>query len=250
MINIKSKDELQILREGGHILHLIFTELEKTVVEGTTSIEINKYAEFLCKKYNVKPAFKGYHGFPYAICANPNDVIVHGFSTSKKLKNGDIFGLDMGIIYKGFNLDKSSTIIIGKTSPQVYDFVNKTKTSMYHGIEAAIPGNKIGDISAAMREGLVGLDFRLMRDFVGHGIGRELHESPNIPGEGLQKGEGEEIRPGMAFAIESISVNSNDNSYYTLPDEWTVVSKNHSLSALFEETVIVTDSGVEIVTVR
>lgn len=248
MINIKSKEELEIIREGGHILFLLFSELEKFVVEGSNSSEIDKIAEKLCQKYNVKPAFKGYKGFPYTICSNLNEVIVHGYTSKTPFKNGDIFGLDMGIIYKGFYLDKSTTIIIGKTSKEIYDFVNKTRKSMEQGIAAAIPGNTPGDISAAMRQGLVGPEFRLMRDFVGHGIGKNLHEKPDIPGEGLEEGEGEVIQAGMVFAIESISVNSNDNSYYIKPDGWTVVSRDKSLSALFEETVIVTEDGPEIVT--
>lgn len=248
-ITIKTSSELQTMREGGKILRQIFDELEKQVVEGSNSLEVNNYAEFLCKRYAVRPAFKGYNGFPYVICANLNEVVVHGYSNKTPFKSGDIFGLDMGIIYKGFYLDKSSTVIIGSVEKKVREFVEKTKLSMEQGIAAAKPGNKIGDISSAMRKGLVGDDFRLMKHFVGHGIGKNLHEKPDIPGEGLDSGQGALIVPGMAFAIESISVLGPTNEYFISQDGWTVYTKNKQyLSALFEETVIVTEKGAEIVT--
>jgi methionyl aminopeptidase len=247
MIHIKSKEEFQIIREGGAILRELFIELEKEVVEGNTSIQVNKYAEFLCDRFKVKPAFKGYHGtFPFAICANLNEVIVHGFSNNTKFKSGDIFGLDMGIIYKGFYLDKSTTVEIGKVTAEIHEFVEKTRKSMEQGIAAAKVSNTIGDISAAMREGLVGEKFQLMRDFVGHGIGRNLHEKPDIPGHGMVKGQGDKILPGMVFAIESISVMGPTNEYEISPDGWTVYTKGKKyLSALFEETVIITENGPE-----
>jgi len=247
---IKTKGELEIIREGGKILAEIFLELEKHVIVGANSFEIDKYANFLCKKHGVKPAFLGYKGFPFTICANLNEVVVHGFSNKIIFKEGDIFGLDMGIIYNGFYLDMSSTIEIGKVTEEVHRFVDKTRTSMTQGIAAAKPGNRIGDVSAAMREGLVGDNFQLMRHFVGHGIGRSLHEAPEIPGDGMEKGEGLTIEPGMVFAIESISVMGPNNEYEVSKDGWTVYTKNKKyLSALFEHTAIITENGPEIVTV-
>jgi methionyl aminopeptidase len=246
---IKTPEELQIIREGGKILREIFSELEKQVVIGSTSAEVNKYAAFLCQRYGVKPAFQGYKGFPFVICANLNEVVVHGYSNKITFKEGDIFGLDMGIIYKGYYLDKSSTVEIGTVTPSVHKFVEKTKRSMMQGIDAAIVGNNVGDISAAMREGLVGQDFQLMRHFVGHGIGQSLHEKPDIPGDGMEKGQGINLKPGMVLAIESISVLGPTNDYQISSDGWTVYTRDKKyLSALFEDTVIVTESGVEIVT--
>jgi methionyl aminopeptidase len=249
-ISIKTKDELEIIKEGGLILSKIFSELEKQIVEGSTSIELNKYAEFLCERYKVKPAFKGYAGsFPFTICANLNEVIVHGFSNNQKFKSGDIFGLDIGIIYNGFYLDKSSTVLIGNVYPEIRHFVTKTEKSMMQGIKAAKSGNRVGDISFAMREGLVNENFQLMRDFVGHGIGKNLHEKPEIPGDGMNKGEGDLIKPGMVFAIESISVKGPNNKYFIGEDGWTVYTeKRQYLSALFEDTIIVTEDGPLIVT--
>lgn len=246
---IKTKDELDIMREGGKILSQIFDELEKLVVIDSNSVEIDKYAEFLCKKNNVKPAFKGYHGFPYTICANLNEVVVHGFPNKIKFKKGDIFGLDMGIIYKGYYLDKSSTILIGEVGNDIKNFVEKTKLSMLQGIKSAIPGNTVGHISESLREGLIGDDFRLMKHFIGHGIGKSLHEPPEIPGEGMSSGEGMKLQEGMVLAIESISVMGSTNEYDIAKDEWTVFTKDKKyLSALFEETVIVSSSGSEIIT--
>lgn len=249
---IKTADELRIMREGGKILADIVKELSKEVKEGNDSIEVNRYADFLCKRYKVKPAFLGYGSrppFPATICANLNEVVVHGIPTATKFKSGDIFGLDMGIVYYGMNLDMSVTVSIGKLDPEVVDFVNKTKTSMMNGIKKAVPGNKVGMISVGMRDGLLSDKFRLMRDFVGHGVGRHLHEAPEIPGEGMEANQGVEILPGMVLAIESISVLGPTNSYDTAKDGWTVYTKDRKyLSGLFEHTVIVTENGPEIIT--
>lgn len=246
---IKTREELDIMREGGKILSEIFLELQKEIKEGNNSLEVNKYAESLCKKYKVKPAFKGYKGFPYTICSNLNEVVVHGFANKIKFKNGDIFGLDMGIVYEGYYLDMSATIEIGKVEQYVHDFVEKTLLSMKQGIEAARPGNTVGMISEAMRSGLVSDNFQLMRDFVGHGIGRKLHEPPEIPGDGMSANEGMILKPGMVLAIESISVLGPTNDYEISKDGWTVFTKNKKyLSALFEHTVIITENGPEIIT--
>lgn len=245
---IKSDHELDIIREGGLIISKIFKDLSSFVDIGRSTLDVDLKAQNLCKQYNVKPAFLGYNGFPYSICANVNDTVVHGLPSNYKLKNGDIFGLDFGIVYKGFYLDMSYTFILGHVDYQVLEFVDKTKKSLYQGIMACKPGNYIGDISEAMRSNIVGSKFRLMKDFVGHGIGRNLHEPPQIPGEGLNKRQGLKIKRGMVFAVESISVMSSSNDYYILDDNWTVKTKDNSLSALFESTVIVTDNGPEIVT--
>jgi methionyl aminopeptidase len=249
-IHIKTPEELQIMREGGKILAEIVTILKAEVVEGNTSIEVDRYAELLCKRFNVKPAFKGYHDFPYTICSNLNEVVVHGYANSKKIKSGDIFGLDMGIIYHGFYLDMSVTVEVGKVAPEVHEFVQKTYDSMMQGIEAAKTGNHIGDISVAMGRNLLSPKFSLMRDFVGHGIGRNLHETPNIPGIGMKPGQGPLVEPGMVFAIESISVMGPTNAYEVDKDGWTVYTKNRQyLSGLWEHTVIVTENGPEIITI-
>ncbi len=248
-INIKTVEELNIMRDGGKILAELFAELERMVVEGSDSLELDKYAEFLCKRYKVKPAFKGYHGFPFTICSNLNEVIVHGYANTKKFKKGDIFGLDMGIIYNDFYLDKSTTIEIGQVSKSVHEFVEKTKRSMYQGIESAVNGSRVGDISEAMRAGLVGDSFVLMKDFVGHGIGHNLHEKPEIPGDGMKKGEGILLSKNIVLAIESISVMGPKSDYNISSDGWTVTTKDcKTLSALFEETIIVTSNGPEIIT--
>lgn len=248
-IRIKNPEELSIMRDGGKILAEIVRLLEPEVVEGNNSMEVDKYAEHLCKRFNVKPAFKGYHGFPYTICSNLNEIVVHGYASNKKFKSGDIFGLDMGIIYHGYNLDMSVTLGVGDVAQDAAELIEKTKRSTFQGIDAAIPGNRIGDISFAMRDGLVGNKFTLMRDFVGHGIGKDLHERPDIPGDGMNKGDGDLIREGMVFAIESISVLGPTNAYDIDRDGWTVYTKGKQyLSGLWEHTVIVGKDGPEIIT--
>jgi len=250
---IKSMPEQAIMREAGEILAEIVRLLSIEVVEGNSVLEVDKYAEFLCKRFDVRPAFKGYGGFKGTICANLNEVVVHGApaTVNRKFTNGDIFGLDMGVVHKGFNSDMSTTIIIGQTTKEIKEFLNKTYESMMAGINAAIVGNTVGDISFAMRNGFLSDTFSLMRDFIGHGIGKELHESPEIPALGLKPGEGMKLQPGMALAIESISVMGPSNDYEIDKDNWTVYTKERRyLSGLYEHTILVTESGPEIVTIK
>lgn len=251
---VKTQEEIKIMRDGGKLLAQIVDELEKQVVEESSSHEVNKYAELLCKRYNVKPAFLHYgarsNPFPGIICANLNEIVVHGVPSARKFKSGDIFGLDMGIIYYGMFLDMSVTILIGDVKDEVRKFVEKTRVSMVNGISFATPGNTNGDISFGMREGLIGAEFTLMKDFVGHGIGRNLHEKPEIPGEGLKKNEGMRLLSGMTLAIESISVMGPNNKYEIGKDQWTVYTKNKEfISGLWEHTVIVTENGPEVLTI-
>jgi methionyl aminopeptidase len=250
---IKTEVELNIMKEGGKILAEIVNLLAKEVKEGNSAVEVDNYANFLCKRFKVKPAFLGYHGFTGTICANLNEVVVHGKPTTvnQKFKSGDIFGLDMGIIHYGLYLDMSVTVEIGEVDKEVKEFLKKTYDSMMNGIKAAKIGNTAGDISFAMREGLLSENFSLMRDFVGHGIGRNLHEAPNIPGVGLEKGTGEKLVQGMAVAIESISVMGPTNEYETDKDGWTVYTKGKKyLSGLYEHTVLITEEGPEIITIN
>lgn len=250
---IKSPEELQIMREAGKILAQIVEELSKEVVEGNTSKDIDALALSLCKKYKVKPAFwdqsTGAERFKACICANLNQVIVHGKPTNVKFKSGDIFGLDMGVIHKGYYSDMSVTIPIGKITPDVKEFLDKTYQSMMNGISEAKIGNTIGHISLAMRKGLLSGSFSLMKDFVGHGIGRALWEPPQVPALGMDPGQGVVLVEGMVLAIESMSVLGPSNAYELDKDGWTVWTKDKKyLSGLYEHTVIITKEGPEIIT--
>lgn len=249
---IKTPEELKLIREGGKILAQIVGELKQQIVVGACGEEIDDYACFLCKRYKVKPAFLNYGSppFPAVICANLNEVIVHGIPTKTKFRSGDIFGLDMGIIYKGLYLDMSETLAIGDLSEEVQNFLDKTNLSMMQGIAMARPGKTVGDICVAMGEGLLGDNFSLMRDFVGHGTGYNLHEEPAIPGFGMQAGEGMVIESGMVLAIEAISVMGPTNAYdVNAKDHWTVYTKGKKyISGLYEHTVIIGDVKNEIVT--
>ncbi len=246
---IKSDQELAIMREGGKILAEIVEILKKEVVEGNTSFEVDKYANFLCKRFNVKPAFLGYRGFKYTICSNLNSIVVHGYATKDKFKSGDIFGLDMGIIHHGLYLDMSYTVPVGDISPEVKEFLDKTHQSMMGGIKAAKAGNTLGDIAVSMRGNLLSDSFSLMEDFVGHGIGHNLHEYPDVHALHLNAGEGLKLEKGMVLAIEAISVMGPTNAYDVAADGWTVYTKGKKyLSALYEHTVIVGDDP-EIITI-
>lgn len=245
---VKTTEEVNLMKKGGGILVKMFEELRRDIREGVALIDIDKRAYDLCKKFDVKPAFLGYKGYPNVICANLNDIVVHGIPDDTRLKEGDILGLDLGIIYQGFYLDMAFTFGVGNLNEQTKNFLYKTFKSMLNGIKALRGGVNVGDISEAMREGLVGIDFRLMKDFAGHGIGKNLHEYPDIPGEGLSKGEGAILYTNMTVAIEAISVMGNDNSYKIDEDNWTVRTKNGCLSALYENTVLVKPNSAEFIT--
>ena len=248
MTILSSSSDIDKVERGGALLSEMFFLLGEKVREGVSTMDIEEFARSLCDRFKVRPAFLGYKGYPYATCANVNSVIVHGFPGDYRLKNGDILGLDFGIVFEGFFLDMSYTFPVGQVKNEVLEFVDKTKKSLIQGVQAARVGNTVGDISYALRKGLIDRNFTLSRDFVGHGIGGNLHESPEIPGIGMDKKQGEKLRYGQLLAIESISIMGNDDEYVILEDNWTVVSKHNFLSALFEVTLMVDYFGGRVFT--
>jgi methionyl aminopeptidase len=245
-ILIKSANEVDILRKAGKILSSIVIQLQSSLTSGMSTKDIDLKAEELVRQNKVTAAFKGYHGFPGVACISVNEVVVHGIPDKRIIKNGDIVSLDMGIIYKGYYSDTAVTVPVGDVSPEIRRLLEVTRASLFLGIEQARPGNRLSDISFAVQSFVEMHGFSVVRDFVGHGIGRALHEEPEIPNYG-RAGQGPILQEGMVFAIEPM-VNMGTHRTKTLSDGWTVVTEDGKPSAHFEHTIVITANGPEILT--
>jgi methionyl aminopeptidase len=241
-IIIKTADEIFIMREANQIVAAILTEIKKSIDVGITTWELDKIAEEHCYKMNAKPAFKGYRGFPGCLCLSINEEVVHGIpSRKRKLKKGDIVSIDFGVLFKGFYGDSAITLPVGNTSEEVANLLTVTMESLKKGIEKAIVGNRIGDISKAIQEYVECFGFSVVRQFVGHGIGTALHEAPEIPN--FYQGERTpRLLPGMVLAIEPM-VNMGTHKVKVMRDGWTVITSDKKPSAHFEHSVAVTENG-------
>lgn len=246
-VEIKSQNELTLMREAGRIVAEILDELEKMVAPGVSTWELDQEAERLIYKKGAKPAFKGYLGFPSVLCASVNEEVVHGIpSKRRKLKEGDLMKLDFGVVYRGYYGDSARTVPVGKVSPEAQQLIDATRESLMKGIEAMRPGNRLGDIGAAVQQYVEARGFTVVRDFVGHGIGKKLHEPPQVPNFG-SPGTGMKLRPGMVLAVEPM-VNEGTFKVEVLDDDWTAVTLDRKLSAHFEHTIHITNDGPEILT--
>jgi methionyl aminopeptidase len=246
-VEIKSQEEIALMREAGRIVSEILDELEKAVAPGVTTWDLDALAEKLISQKGARPAFKGYRGFPACLCTSVNHEVVHGIpSKRRKLREGDLMKLDFGVVYRGFHGDSARTVPVGKVSPEAQALLEATREALNKGIQAMGPGNRIGDIGHAMQRYVEAHGFSVVRDFTGHGIGRHLHEKPEVPNHG-QPGSGMKLRPGMVLAIEPM-VNQGTDEVELLDDDWTAVTLDNKLSAHFEHTVLITEGGPEILT--
>jgi methionyl aminopeptidase len=244
MVILKLPDEIEKLRTSNSIVAEILSELRERVRPGVTTGELNSYCEELSRKKRVKPAFKGYKGYPFALCTSVNGEVVHGMPSDRPLVSGDILSLDFGVNYKGYYGDAAITVPVGAVSEEAKRLLKITEAGLNDAIQQARTGNRLGDISSAVQERVESAGFSIVRDFVGHGIGRSLHEDPQIPNYGI-RGRGIELKPGMVLAIEPM-VNEGGYEVQVLPDGWTVVTKDGKLSAHFEHTVAVTENGPDV----
>ena len=245
-IILKTPEELQILREGGKILAAVIKELKLIVKADITTRQVDRQAENLINKYNVLPAFKGYRGFPGCICISVNNEVVHGVPSDRIIKEGDAVSLDVGIIYKDYYVDTATTLSIGRIRPELRKLMDVTLEALFKGIEQARVNNHLSDISHAIQKRIEADGFSAVRDFVGHGVGRNLHEDPEIPNYGPAH-EGPILKEGMVLAIEPM-VNMGAWQTKVQGDGWTVVTKDGKPSAHFEHTVAITEQGPEILT--
>ena len=246
MIVVKSQHEIERMRIPCRMVAEFHNMMRTLVKPGVTTMELNKLAEDFCKERDAIPAFKGYGGFPYAICSSPNEAIVHGFASNKPLKEGDIISLDFGVLYDGFYGDAAITLAVGKISKEKQRLIDVTEQSLYAGLEVIKPGIHLSDISAAVQQVAEAAGFSVVREFVGHGIGRELHEDPQIPNYG-KPGNGPVLKKGMVLAVEPM-INAGGRHVKILGDGWTAVTKDGRPSAHFEHTVAITEDGYEILT--
>ncbi|GFO61996.1 methionine aminopeptidase [Geomonas silvestris] len=241
MIVLKSPAEIQKMAAASRMVAEILAGLKEMVAPGVTLLELDAFAEQETLKRKAKPAFKGYSGFPYSLCCSVNEQVVHGMPSGRVLKSGDIVSLDFGVVYGGFYGDAAITVAVGEVSPQVAKLVKVTEESLYKGIEMADTEHRLSDVSHAVQAHVEKYGFSVVRDFVGHGIGKELHEGPQIPNFGAP-GKGPKLKVGMVLAIEPM-INEKGFDVKVLQDGWTAVTCDGGLSAHFEHTVAITDNG-------
>lgn len=244
----KSKQEIELIREAGRISALAMEEVEKVLKPGISTLEIDRLVEEIFKQNKAESAFKKVNDYKYSICATPNDWVVHGLPNDEKLKEGDIVGIDLGALYKGYNSDMAQTFIVGSVRPKVKKFLDIGEKTLWKAIDQARVGNRIGDISATIQENIEDAGYSVVRELVGHGVGKSLHEDPMIPGIG-KKGKGELIEEGLVIAVEII-YNHGKPKIELLDDGWTIATADQNLSGLFERTIVVTNKGPVVLTAK
>lgn len=246
MIIGKSRKELEKMRAAGHLIGLVREELRRMVEPGVATIELDRAAETMICDAGALPTFKGYHGFPYSICASVNEQVVHGFPSDYQLKEGDIFSMDLGATLAGFVGDTATTIPVGHVSEDLLKLISVTEECLLRAIEQCRAGKHLGDIGWAVQEHAEAHGYSVVRDYVGHGIGRRMHEDPQIPNYG-QPGRGAKIKNGYVFAVEPM-INLGAHQTRVLADRWTVVSLDGKPSAHCEHTIAITEEGPEVLT--
>ena len=246
MIIIKNNKEIALMREAGKLVGEALLLIEEKVRPGITTAELDRIAEEFITKHGAKPSFKGLYGFPASLCISVNEQVVHGIPGGYVLKDGDIISVDCGVQAKGFHGDAARTFAVGNISEEAKKLIDVTEKSFFEGIEYAKVGNRLTDISHGIQSYVEANGFSVVRDFVGHGIGRVVHEDPDIPNFG-NPGRGPKLAVGMALAIEPM-VNIGNYKVKTLKDNWTVVTSDGSLSAHYENTIVILPDGPEILT--
>ena len=248
LIHLKSPGELEVLRHCNRIVAEILAELKAQISPGVSTLELSELGESLAAKRNARPAFMGYNGFPHALCASVNEEVVHGMPSRRRiLQEGDIISLDFGVIHKDFYGDAAITVPVGKVDESSKALMATAEEALYKGIAQACEGNRLTDISHAIQSHVEARGFSVVREFVGHGIGRSLHESPQIPNYG-PPGRGVKLKSGMVLAIEPM-INEGTSDVEILQDGWTAVTMDRSRSAHFEHSIAITDNGPEILSV-
>jgi methionine aminopeptidase, type I len=247
-ISIKSEKEIELMRESGQILAHVLKEIQEMIQPGISTLDIDKKFNEIIKRYDCIPNFLNYNGYPASICVSVNSEVVHGIPNKNRiLRNGDIVSLDGGVIYKGYHSDAARTVAVGEISKEAARLIRVTEESFYEGIKYAKEGHHLHEISEAIQTYVEAHGYSVVRDLVGHGIGKSLHEEPQIPNF-KQKRRGPKIEAGMTFAIEPM-VNEGRYDVYWEDDDWTVVSADGSLSAHYENTVLITKGEPELLTI-
>jgi methionyl aminopeptidase len=246
MITIKSADDFARMRRAGKVVAEIHSAVREAAGPGVSLVELDDLAAQIIRDGGCTPNFLNYHGFPKHVCLSPNDTIVHGIPDGRRLQEGDILSLDAGAICEGWHADAAITFPIGEVSDEVRALIDTTERAMWAGIEASVAGNRVGDIGAAVQALADERGFGVVREYTGHGIGRQMHEEPQIPNYG-QRGKGMRLKRGMAICIEPM-FNMGGHQTRVLEDGWSVMTADGSLSAHFEHTVAITADGPEVLT--
>jgi len=246
MIIYKTEEEIQLIRESADILGRAHGEVAKQVKIGVKTKDLDKIADDFIRDHGGVPSFKGYNGFPSALCISENEQVVHGFPSEYELKDGDIISIDCGVFYKGFHSDSAYTYPVGEISPETMSLLKATKESLYVGIENAKFGNRMGDLSYSIQKYVEDRGYTVVRELVGHGLGRNLHESPEVPNYG-KRGRGPKLNEGLVIAIEPM-VNLGTRDVVQESDGWTIRTKDRKPSAHFEHTVAIFKDRTEILT--
>jgi methionyl aminopeptidase len=244
MIVLKSSREIEIMREANEIVVAVMDHLKTMIEPGITTAELDNVAEAMILERSAKPAFKGYLGYKHALCTSVNSQVVHGIPGSVSLGDGDIISVDCGVYYNGFYGDHAWTFAVGSIDEDAKKLLKVAEEALFKGIEKAVVGNRLYDISAAIQAHVEQNGFSVVTDYVGHGIGRKLHEDPQVPNFG-EAGTGIKLRPGLVLALEPM-VNMGKSEVKLLPDEWTVVTEDGMRSAHFEHSIAITESGTQI----
>ena len=246
MIKIKGSRELEQMRKSNRMVAEVLAKLMESVKVGVTTRQLDEMAAMLIRSKGARAAFKGYRGYPATICTSINQCVVHGIPTDRALEEGDILSIDLGLVYDGYFADVARTIPVGRISRDAADLLIASRDSFRAGLEMARPNNRVGDISYAIQQRAESMGYSVVRDFVGHGIGEEMHEDPQVPNFG-RPNSGARLRAGMTLAIEPM-VNIGGPEVEVLEDKWTVVTKDGALSSHYENTVAITNDGPEILT--
>lgn len=248
-VSIKSEREIELMRESGRILSIVHTELAKMIKPGISTLDIDRRCYEVIRDFGCIPSFLNYQGYPASVCVSVNDEVVHGIPNKNRiLKDGDIVSLDAGVIYKGYHSDAARTVAVGEVNAEWKRLMDVTKQSFFEGIKYAKPGYRIGDISGAIQDYAESFGYSLVRELVGHGVGRELHEDPQVPNFRTKR-KGIRLEAGMTLAIEPM-VNMGHYDVNWLDDGWTVVTADGSPSAHYENTILITDGEPELLTIE
>jgi len=246
MVHYKTEEDIQVIKESARVLGLVHGEVAKRIKPGVKTKDLDKVAEEFIQDHGGSPSFKNYHGFPAALCISVNETVVHGFPGGYELKDGDIISIDCGVLYKGFHSDSAYTYPLPEASVEVLNLLDRTYESLYAGIEQAKAGNRIGDIGFAIQTYVEKFGYGVVRELVGHGVGKDLHEDPEVPNYG-KRGKGVKIVPGMVFAIEPM-INMGTKSVVQEADGWTIRTQDKKPSAHFEHMVAIYKDRTEILT--
>ncbi len=246
MIQLKNEDEIKRIREAGIILSELYSEIRKKVVPGVTTGELDRFSEAFVRKRGGTPAFLGYMDYPASLCASVNSEVIHGIPRDRKLEKGDIISLDFGVNLKGYIADAAITLPVERISSEAEKLMRVTEEALFKGIEKAVYGNRVRDISHAVYQHAVSHGYGVVREFCGHGVGFKVHEPPQVPNY-ISNGANPRLKKGLVLAIEPM-INAGTGNIYIMEDNWTVITADNSLSAHFEHTVAIFDDRTEILT--